>query len=303
MKLRILVTGGSGFIGQNLIRYLCETNKYEIIAPTRKSIPFQHANVHWIISELNDLRQHLSDLSFDVVYHLASFIPKNTNQANAFWENINSNIVAIIDLLRFIENRAKKIIYTSTIDVYGNGAPPIHEQSTCNPATLYGKTKLMAEEILRANTTANKLHHSILRLGHVYGPGEEKYEKFIPVLIKNTLQKIPTTITGDGSVQRDFIYVDDVCKILEKFIYIDHAGPVNIVSGTSYSLKQIIEVINTISHNQVQVIYSHSQNPTRSISFDNTLLRNLLGSDFDFVPIKNGLQSEFDYMKKIMSIP
>ncbi len=297
MKRKILVTGAGGFIGRHLIRHLAKNERYDILAVTRGTIPLEHPRIQWIASPLERLESSLIAES-DIVFHLASFTPKSSADANDIEKNIEQNLLAT---QRLLKSKYKKIIFTSTLDVYGaTPALPIQESTPALPDNLYGLSKLFAERMLAVHAQSTGTAVSILRLSHVYGPGEEKYRKFIPVLLENTLRGQTTTVSGDGHATRDFIYVEDVCRIMERFMDIDYSFPVNICTGKSHSLNAVISIVRQLSNGQCAVSYTDGP-PGRSIEFDNRLLRSLLGEDFAFTPLETGLACEYEHMKKLMA--
>lgn len=301
MKKRVFITGASGFIGQHLVRHLCASGQYEIYALSRLNVPFTHENVVWVVSPIEELSKRfpeITSLSFDVLYHLAAFIPKKAEEANDIESNINQNIITTKNLYETLH--AKKIIFASTIDVYSvQSQLPVAESSALTSENLYGISKIMAEAMTRIHATANGVPFAMLRIGHVYGPGEEKYGKIIPVLIRNSLEGKTTTIRGDGSVRRDFVYVGDLCRILENFIETNFSSPVNIVTGQAHTLREIAEILNDITGGKTQVVYLEQEENPRSLYFDNSLLRSLLGADFTFTPLEEGLAREYMHMKNL----
>lgn len=303
MKKRILVTGAGGFIGGRFIKYLCELNEFEIFAVTRGSIPFEHCSINWIHTSLEDLSsifQNYGDLLFDTVYHIAGFIPKISTDANNIKRNVSDNINATNSLCEALGSNFRKLVFISTIDVYSPEAPlPMSESSTVSPANLYGMSKLIAEKITSTYCQQNKRKFNILRLGHVYGPGEEKYSKIIPVLLRNSIEGKETTISGNGQAERDFIYIDDVCRILKAFSEIVYDGPVNIAAGRRISIRDTVEIVNRVTGDQTRVYYSGEVAQAHSIYFDNNLLVSLLGPGFSFTRFEDGIAHEFKYFKKV----
>ena len=126
-----------------------------------------------------------------------------------------------------------KVIYISSIDVY---APvvPISELSATQPATLYGWSKLYCEQMMSVFATQKKIAVQILRIGHVYGPGEEKYAKFLPKTIRNIVDGKAVELYGDGTELRSYIYLDDVVKAILAAVGLhDNVGVINIVGGVA----------------------------------------------------------------------
>ena len=304
MKKRILVTGAGGFIGGNFIRRLAEDSTHEIHAVTLGQGLADVASVNWISCPLIDLDRNYTNLfapGFDCVYHLAAFTPATGAMANLFLENYQSNIAGTFSLLRLLQGKTRKFIFASTLDVYKNGCTlPMDENSPTAPSTFYGQTKLFGEKMVSTYCQTNGIDFSILRIGHVYGPGEEKYGKIIPVLLRNSIEGNTTTITGDGSAKRDFIFISDVCKILEEFSNINWSVPVNISAGRQISIREAAETINQVTCGQTNVVYTGDATNAHSVYFDNSLLVSLLDPGFVFTRFEEGISREFEYLKEII---
>ena len=103
----------------------------------------------------------------------------------------------------------KNFVFFSTVDVYGYNSL-ISEETNLSPSSLYGHSKLYCEQMISSWAAQKKICHQILRIGHVYGEGEEKYKKIIPVTMQRLLSNIPLQMYGDGSEIRSFIYIQDV---------------------------------------------------------------------------------------------
>ncbi len=135
-----------------------------------------------------------------------------------------------------------------------------------------------------------------LRIGHVYGPGEEKYKKVIPVAIKNVLDNKPLELWGKGDDLRSFIFIEDVVEsIVNAVESVEESLDINIVSGNAISIQELIDKIINISGEDVKVNQVESNHISRDFVFDNSLLLNtLLNKETDII---YGLKKEYTYMK------
>jgi UDP-glucose 4-epimerase len=142
------------------------------------------------------------------------------------------------------------------------------------------------------------VEYQTLRIGHVYGPGEEAYKKIIPITISNAIKGKPVEIWGDGLDLRSFIYIDDVITAVVNAIEREpQADTVNVVSGNSINIKDLVASIIKVSGKGIDVTFKDSVAVSRNLVFDNNLLRStLLETETDFMA---GLAAEYNHMKTL----
>jgi nucleoside-diphosphate-sugar epimerase len=292
----ILVTGVNGFIGKHLLEKLISLYGSEnVLALTSKPI----SNCNYLIHD-----NYLFDENFFIIngynnittiIHAGAFTPKNQSESNNIKPS-NSNIYNTQRLINSNLPKLEKIIFLSTLDVYRITDEVLSEDSVVNPISLYGFSKLYCEKMLENYCQEKKLQIQILRIGHVFGPGEEQYQKIIPNTIKNILNNKNLTIFGDGTDIRSFIYIDDVINAIINSIKIEeNLGVVNVVSGNSITIKELVNKIISISGKSIEINYLDTGNGKRNLKFNNSKLKNhLLDRETD---IEHGLLSEFNYMK------
>ena len=145
----------------------------------------------------------------------------------------------------------RKIIFISSLDVYGNTGESISEATPCTPESLYGLSKLYCEKMIEASCIDRNITYHILRLGHVYGPGEESYRKVIPVMIENAIKGLPISIYGNRETKRSFIYVKDVAKMITSAISLPESCIVNLVGSEPITLYKLAKNIIMIYVTQV----------------------------------------------------
>lgn len=292
----ILLTGASGFIGKHLVTTLQnKLGKENIVCFT--SAPIENVNcvLHQQYQFETDILAKAGYSNIEVVIHAGSFTPKTSAQQNQLNDclGIINNTQKLLGLhLPYL----KKFILLSTLDVYQPNIN-INEDSFVNPTTFYGQSKLYQEQIIKQFCNAKNLTYCIARIGHVYGPGEEAYQKLIPTIFQKIIRQEPIEIFGNSADLRSFLYVEDVCLAISKLVNLKEAPElINIVSGNSISIKKIVEEILSITKSKIPVIEKDIKNfPTRSLSFDNTLMRKYLLEKE--ISIKEGLQQEWNYLK------
>ena len=295
--MKVLITGASGFIASRLLKVACNTyGRENIIAFSSRSC--EHCNT--IIYDRDDYSVCQSDYalleSVDVLIHAGAFIPKSRNDVGNL-KGCNDNIRFTDKLIKLPFKNLKKIVYLSTVDVYAP-ASLISEQTPTIPQTLYGQSKLYCEKMLTAFSAQRKIHSLVLRVGHVYGPGEEAYSKFIPLAIQTIIDNNRVELWGDGSELRSFIYIEDVVKGIMNSLVLDaEVDVINVVGGEALSIRQLLDRLIAISGKQVEVNELESHGEKRDLIFDTKKFAKYLG--VNETDVLAGLTSEYNYMKSL----
>lgn len=208
---RVLVTGGSGFIGSHLVNRL--TTKYpEEIIVFDKHIDYNKFqptdNLKTVQGEITQ-RERLREImpGVDYVFHLAVLpLVACTENPRACLETNIDGTFNVIEAAK--DANVKKIVFSSASSVYGDTEQTMDESHPLNAKTMYGASKIAGEYFLRAFHDMYKLDYVILRYTNVYGPDQEG--GIIMNVLKRIKDGLPPVILGDGSQSFDFVYVDDV---------------------------------------------------------------------------------------------
>src|SRR3989344_5436668 len=207
---KIFITGGAGFIGHALAKYLTsqrlEVKTFDLFPP--QEIIGEH--VIGTIMFTDELYQAMQGC--DCVVHLAAMLGvKRTEQQRLGCLNVNiQGTINVLDAA--IKAGIKKVIFASSSEVYGEpNKTPISEEDKTFPKSVYAVTKLVGEEYVKAYHQRYGLDYSIIRFFNVYGPGQ--VEEFVmPKLIRAALDNKPLPINGDGKPIRSFCYVEDAVR-------------------------------------------------------------------------------------------
>lgn len=213
--MKILITGGAGFIGSHLTQLLSNDHEviiYDIQEPKQK-------NVDFIIGDVNDAEKNLESCNgVDVVVHLAASVGVENTETDPIM-TLNSNILGTKTILEFCKkSNVKKIILASSSEVYGEPTKiPIEESQIPIPITTYGISKLAGEEYVKSYSKMYNLRYSILRFFNVVGPNQSR--RFVlPEFINNAQENKPLLIHGKGSQIRAFCHISDICQGIKKSI-------------------------------------------------------------------------------------
>ena len=257
--MKVLVTGGSGFIGSHvvdkLIKYGIDVRVYDLVMPNyRNDVEYYQGS----ILDLTPLSFAMHEI--DVVMHLAAIADVGGVFENPHYaESINvRGTINVLEAAR--RTRVKRVIYGSTVWVYGESKEhTVDETSPLHaPSHLYTATKLAGEYYLQAYSSLYGLETTTLRYGIPYGP-RARDAAVIPTFVRKALNGEPLTIAGDGSQYRKFVYVEDLAEgnvaslqsVAKNKIY-------NLEGNEKITIKQIAELIQRIIGN-VKIEYITSR--------------------------------------------
>jgi UDP-glucose 4-epimerase len=304
MAKTMVVTGARGFIGAATVRRLAAMPDTTVVALARSRDAALDLNVHWIESRLEDLRPvhwtPFRSAPIDAVIHLAAFTPKSAATRDCAHEIIAANVVGTQALLASLPQPPRRFIFCSTLDVYARQAfeHAVDERSPVGPAGLYGASKLFGEMLAESYARSNCTEHLTLRLGHIYGPGEERYAKLVPATIRRVLSGQPPRIAGDGSEKRDLLYIDDVVEALARAgtVPLGDTRTINVARGESHSIRDVVDTIATLADYQGPPESLPPSADAYSTLFDTSLMKRVLGT-WTFVPLAEGLKREIAEFK------
>ena len=263
--MKILVTGGTGFIGNHLCRKLLNNGHYVIcldnnFTGSMSNIQdmMNHPNFEFI---RHDITQSIL-LEVDQIYHLACPASPKAYQYNAI-KTIKTNILGTLNALGIAKRVKARILITSTSEVYGDPkiSPQVEEYwGNVNPIGIrscYDEGKRVAETLMMEYYRNHKTEIRIARIFNTYGPKMDKNDgRVVSNFINQCLNNEDITIYGDGSQTRSFCYVDDTVEALIKLMNQEETiGPINIGNPYEMTIKELaikcLEIIKTKS----EIIY------------------------------------------------
>ncbi|RJQ49084.1 MAG: dTDP-glucose 4,6-dehydratase [Nitrospiraceae bacterium] len=250
--MKLLVTGGAGFIGSNYIRYVLSAHPdYHVLNLDKLTYAGNLENLSdmegrsqytFIKGDICD-RTVLDGLDFDAIVHFAaeSHVDRSILDAAPFLE---TNIAGTYNLLETARKRKCTFVHVSTDEVYGSTEDGFFtEQSPLQPNSPYAASKASSDMFVRAYVETYGLRAMITRCSNNYGQYQFP-EKLIPLAIINALNNRPVPVYGDGMNVRDWIYVEDHCRAVDTVLHKGEAGAVYNIG--SRNERPNIEVVRSL---------------------------------------------------------
>ena len=294
MKKTILVTGVAGFIGSNIAKKLIK-ERYHVIGIDDLS----SGNLSSVPKEVDFIRQDLSKKKnlkslfkkCEIIMHLAGQSSGEISFENP-QKDLEKNTIATLNLIeQAIETRVKKIIYASSMSVYGNYNSKIKETMKLNPMSCYGAGKIASENYLKI--FSKKLPYVIFRMFNVYGAGQDLNnlkQGMVSIYLSQAIKSNKIIVKGSNKRKRDFIHIDDVVEIWFRSIINKKIlnQTFNLGTGKATSVKEIINLIK-IYFPDCQIKYKN-QTPGDQfyVCSDNSSLKEKFKFK-KFIPLKIGL--------------
>jgi nucleoside-diphosphate-sugar epimerase len=300
----ILVTGATGFIGAHLVDRLRRIPDARLVLLSRRARPGGcPAGETWIPAPLAEVTEQTWRAAgferIDVVFHLGGFTPKAMSQADDVARVYEDNLIGARALIESLPTPPGRFLYASTLDVY---APPrdgevLDESSRLGPSGLYGASKLFCERLVEGWARRAGCGCSVLRYGHIYGPGESAYRKLIPQAIRSLLRGDTPVLHGGGWAERDYLYVGDAVEAsLRAAAGPLDAGPINIVSGRSRPIREIVTLLARLTGYDGPIESHEGDALGWSLRWDPSRMRARLG-EWPLVPLEDGLRREVEAMR------
>ncbi len=308
--MKILLLGAAGFIGTNLTIKLAMNEKNEITLVDRCKnffgpvINMDLKNIRIVESELT------VDMDFDsilknqeVVYHLVSTtVPTTSNQHIS--QELVSNVVFSANLFEAcIRCGVKKVVFISSGGtVYGKEVDcPLKEKTVTNPISSYGVQKVTIEKLLYLYRYMYGLDYRVIRLANPYGPYQRPNGVLgaVTTFTYKALKGDEITVYGDGSVVRDFIYIDDAIRAIMKIVEGENKHRTfNLGCGYGTSIKQVLETIEKALGISMKVSYIEGRKVDVPVNYlDISRYEKYYGA-LNPISLEEGIKKTADFMKR-----
>lgn len=308
--MKILLLGAAGFIGTNLTIELAKKTEDEITLVDRSKAFFKPIvsmdlkNVHILEADLTvdmDFDSILKDQ--EVVYHLVSTtVPTTSNQHIS--QELVSNVIFSANLFEAcIRCGVKKVVFVSSGGtVYGKEVDcPLKEKTATNPISSYGVQKITIEKLLYLCRYMYGLDYRIIRLANPYGPYQRPNGVLgaVTTFTYKALKGDEITVYGDGSVVRDFIYIDDAIRAIMKIVNGENKHRTfNLGCGYGTSIKQVLETIEKALGIKLNVSYLEGRKVDVPVNYlDISRYEKYYGA-LNPISLEDGIRKTADFMKK-----
>ncbi|MBP3650988.1 MAG: NAD-dependent epimerase/dehydratase family protein [Clostridia bacterium] len=307
--MNIILFGAAGFIGTNLIRALARETGDQLTVVDRKYEYFQNI----LDKPLSNVRIVESDLSADtdfetlvkgqdVVYHLISTtVPTTSNQAIS--EELKANVILSANLFEAcVHQGVKKVVFLSSGGtVYGKKVEcPLSEKTPTNPITSYGVQKVTIEKLLYLYNYMHGLDYRIIRLANPYGPYQRPNGVLgaITTFTYKALKGEEIQVYGDGSVMRDFIYIDDAVRGILKIVNGDDVHHTfNLGCGYGTSIKHVLDTIQKTLDIPMKVKYTKARKVDVPVNYLDIKRYETAYGSLDPIPLEEGIRKTAAFMK------
>lgn len=307
-NIRVLVTGGAGFIGSNLVKELLRTENIVTVLDNFSSGYSSNLEANSALKIIKGDVRNVMDVEeamqgVEVVFHLAASVG-NKRSIDFPITDAEINVLGTLNVLEAARKfGVRKIVASSSAGIFGElKTIPIKEDHPIEPDSPYGCTKLCEEKLCLSYSKLYDIEAVCLRYFNVYGPNQrfDAYGNVIPIFVFRMLRNEQLTIFGDGEQTRDFVHVYDVVQAnIKAAEVVGVSGAFNIASGKSITINYLIEMIgknnfiNRFAYGPIRA------GDVRDSLADITYAKNVLNYS-PIICIESGIEEYIEWAKNII---
>lgn len=293
MMKKILVTGGTGFIGKAVINELLKYD-VEIIVATRREIEDRRIKSYIInLENIDEIARMFEIVKPEYLLHLAWNVNHSTylsSDENLKWVSISMELAKHFNIQRGV-----RMVTTGTCFEYNLNEEILSENnSKLEPNTLYGVCKKSISEILLKYCSENNIEYASGRLFYLYGE-EEKATRVVPYIINNLL-KNKKVICKSSKCIRDYMYITDAATAIVKLLFSEYNGCINICSGNSITMEELFNKIAIKLEKEKLVTYVNEVSSPKNVLGDNYLLKSKLNFECKY-SLEEGLENTIKWWR------
>jgi UDP-glucose 4-epimerase len=265
-ELSVLVTGGAGFIGSNLVEELLASGIDVVVLDNLSTGSLENLeggsrNLEVIEASCLDLPK--LDIRPDGIYHLG--IPSSSPMYKKDPFLVGEAINGMIAILELAKNTGSRVVYASTSSLYSGQTPPHREEMEVLVTDYYTEARFSMERLAELYRKLFGVEAVGMRFFSVYGPHEaakKQYANIVTQFLWEMMAGRAPVIYGDGTQTRDFVYVKDVVRALRLAMGSDYVGALNVGTGKSYSFNEVAEIL--ANRMGLSLEAEHVENPIKN---------------------------------------
>ncbi len=259
--MKILITGGAGFIGSNLAKRLVNDGHTVVVFDSllrgNKLDKITYSKVEFIKGDTRDLEAVISaSKNCDLIFHFAAVLGVDIVADNPV-ETMDVEVIGTRNVVEaaFINN-VKKIMYASTSGIYGHSAieSALTEEVLVDPRTSYAMAKRYNEIYLASHHQEKGLNVTSLRFFNVYG-GNQDTRMVVPLFFEQAMENSAITVFGSGNQTRDFTYIDDTVEACVRLMEINGCHIINIANEAEWTITELSKQIKAITTSKSDITY------------------------------------------------
>jgi UDP-glucose 4-epimerase len=301
MSVRVVVTGGAGFIGSHVVDALV-ANGDEVVVVDDLSRGRRERVQSDATLRVHDVREPLGDLAVgaDAVVHLAAQADVRVSVAEPA-RDAAINVVGTAQVLEAAREAGARVVFASTGGaIYGECERPAREDDPGEPLSPYGAAKLAAEGYLATFSRLTGTPHVSLRFGNVYGPRQDPHGEagVIAIFLGRLRDGQPCHVFGDGTQERDYVYVGDVVQAVRAALDRREPGVFNVGTGVATSVVDLLEACRTAARRGGEPVFEPPREGElqRSV-LDPDLAARTLGFRAE-TPLHDGIAATWDWIRR-----